>query len=376
MVAVFHCIHLLSVNGIPQVYVSTIWDIHGAQAVLTRLLMVFFNGGAAVSLFFVMSGYVLALSLGRDERPVPQLAAAFATRRFFRIWVPLAVNVLLYAVVRWITCEGWPSLYRDPMPTPKAVVDNLVLVDDGINGATWSLAVELLAIPFIFAAHLFTRGRSPWLILVPAVFARVALYTPWLLFRRPYLYFYMFMFVWGMAVAELGPFASRHVSRRFATLALWVGCALLLGARFVLGYWSRASLGVEAIGATMVVAVIAYGPNFRPLALLDGSAMRFLGRTSYSFYLYHPIFLTLGVPVVMWLLSSTSLPARYPLPVGFLFILATVPATLLAGQLSYQWVERPAVRLGRKVESWVEWARGVSAERRLEPQVSETPRAK
>jgi peptidoglycan/LPS O-acetylase OafA/YrhL len=353
MVAVFHSIHLLPVDGIAQVYLRTIWDIRGPQALLTRLLMVFFNGGAAVSLFFVMSGFVLALSLGRDPRPVPQLGKAFLTRRFFRIYPPLALNVLLYAAAMWIVSSGWPRLYNDPPPTPRAIFDNLILIDKGVNGATWSLAVELLAVPFIFLAHLFTRGRSPWLILVPAILARIALYARWMLVRRPYLYLYLFMFLWGMAVAELGPLVSRWVSRRAAGVVLMVGFALLLGARFVFGYWSRASLGVEAIGAALVVAVVAYGPDLRALALLDGSAVRFLGRTSYSFYLYHPVFLSLGVPIVMWSLSSTSLAASYPLAVGFLIALTTVPPTLVAGKLSFDRIERPAVRWGRRVEGWL-----------------------
>jgi len=353
MVAVFHSIHLLPVNGIAQVYLKTIWDIHGAQALLTRLLMVFFNGGAAVSLFFVMSGFVLALSLGRDPRPVPQLAKAFLTRRFFRIYPPLALNVILYAAAMWIVCSGWPLLYRDSPPTPRAIFDNLILIDKGVNGATWSLAVELLAVPFIFAAHLFTRGKSPWLILVPAILARLALYGRWMLLWRPYLYLYLFMFLWGMAVAELGPLLGRWLSRRAAGMGLVTGFALLLGARFVFGYWSRTSLGVEAIGATLVVAIVAYGPDLRALVLLDGSAVRFMGRTSYSFYLYHPVFLSLGAPLVIWSLSSTSLTASYPLVVGFLIALATVPPTLVAGKLSFDRVERPAVRWGRRVETWL-----------------------
>jgi peptidoglycan/LPS O-acetylase OafA/YrhL len=368
MVAIFHSIHLLAVDGIPQVYLKTVWDVGGGQALVTRLLMVLFNGGAAVSLFFVMSGFVLTLSLARDARPTAQLSIAFLTRRFFRIYPPLGLNVLLYAAAMWVVCSAWPRLYNDPPPTPRAILDNLLLIDKGVNGATWSLAVELLAVPFILAAFLFTRGRSPWLILVPAVLARIALYTRGLLFRIPYLYLYLFMFLWGMAIAALGPLVIRRVPRRPAALALAAGCALLLGARFVLGYWSRASLGVEAIGATLIVAIVAYGPDLRALALLDGRIVRFMGRTSYSFYLYHPPFLSLGVPIVMGLLASTSLAVRHPLAVGFLIALATVPPSLLAGKLSFDWIERPAVRLGRKVETWLlERVRRPAANGRAEP---------
>ena len=350
MVALFHSIHLLSVDGIPQVYLRTLWNLQGVQASLTRVLMIFVNGGAAVSLFFVMSGFVLALSLARDRRPVPDLAGAFVMRRFFRIYPPLAVNVLIYAAAMWMVCGGWPVLYNDPPPSLRAIVVNLVLIKNSVNGATWSLIVEMMAVPFILLAHLLVRGRSPWLILLPAVVGRIALNTPWLFFRVRYLYLFLFMFFWGMAIPVVGPLVARRVSRRSAAIALWVGVALLLGARFLFGYWSRQSLGVEAIGAALLVSVVAYGPDFRWLALLDGRAVRFLGRASYSLYLYHPVFLSLGVPLVMALLAPTSMPERYPLIVGLGFALVTVPPTLLAAKLSYEWIERPVIRLGRKVE--------------------------
>jgi peptidoglycan/LPS O-acetylase OafA/YrhL len=349
MVAVFHSIHLLPVDGISHVYLRTISDVHGAQAITTRLLMVLFNGGAAVSLFFVMSGLVLALSLQRDERPVPRLAPAFVARRFFRIYPPLAFNVLVYAAAIWIVSSEWRWLYRDS-PSARALYDNLILVDTGVNGATWSLAVELLAVPFILLVHLLTRGRNRWLILIPAALARIALFSPFLLFRFRYLYLFLFLFIWGMAIPLLAPSWVRRLSPRVTMVGLSAGALFLLGARFVFGYWSRTSLGVEGIGATILVSIVAYGREIGPLRLLDGAVVRFLGRTSYSFYLYHPLCLSLGVPIVTASLSSTPLAAEYPLAVGLLIAVVTVLPAALAGKLSFDWIERPSVRLGRRLE--------------------------
>ena len=83
-VALFHSFHLLPVNGV-RVYNTTIWNVPSADGLLMRLTMVLFNGGAAVSLFFVLSGFVLALSLHRDERQVGAKASSFFVRRTFRI---------------------------------------------------------------------------------------------------------------------------------------------------------------------------------------------------------------------------------------------------------------------------------------------------
>ena len=231
--------------------------------------------------------------------------------------------------------------------------DNLILVDTGVNGATWSLAVELLAVPFILLVHLLTRGRSAWLILVPAALARIALFSPFLLLRFRYLYMFLFLFIWGMAIPLVAPSWMRRCSPRVTMVGLCAGALLLLGARFVFGYWSRTSLGVEGIGATILVSIVAYGREIRPLRFLDGTVVGFLGRTSYSFYLYHPLFLSLGVPMVTAVLSSTSLAAEYPLAVGLLIAVVTVLPAALAGKLSFDWIERPSVRLGRHLEDLV-----------------------
>jgi hypothetical protein len=96
------------------------------------------------------------------------------------------------------------SLARQPDP-----------VDKGVNGATWSRAVELLAVPFIPPVHLLIRRRKPWLILIPAALARIALFSPPLLFRVPYLYLFRFLFIWGWRFRSwrhLGCTASHRAS--------------------------------------------------------------------------------------------------------------------------------------------------------------------
>jgi len=56
------------------------------------------------------------------------------------------------------------------------------------------------------------------------------------------------------------------------------------------------------------------------------------------------------VPIVTAALSSTPLVAEYPLAVGLLIAVVTVLPAALAGKLSFDWIERPSVRLGRHLE--------------------------
>jgi len=108
-VALFHSFHLLPVDGI-RVYDITLWNAPSTDGLLMRLIMIPFNGGAAVSLFFVLSGFVLALSLRRDNRALELKAWAFVLRRFFGIYPALAINVGLYAVVIAIIASYAPII--------------------------------------------------------------------------------------------------------------------------------------------------------------------------------------------------------------------------------------------------------------------------
>lgn len=66
------------------------------------------DGYGAVLLFFLLSGYVLALQLGSPQRPG---YAGFLIRRFFRIWPAFAVVLVLsFLAFHW---TGSPVLGGD-----------------------------------------------------------------------------------------------------------------------------------------------------------------------------------------------------------------------------------------------------------------------
>src|ERR1041385_4685397 len=76
------CVWLGGDNG--SLLSRTVWQLDTTDELARRIILAVFNGNAAVSLFFVLSGFVLALSLGRDGRDLPAKAGAFTARRFLR----------------------------------------------------------------------------------------------------------------------------------------------------------------------------------------------------------------------------------------------------------------------------------------------------
>src|ERR1700722_17245824 len=126
-VALYHSFHLIPILGV-RVYDHRLWDVPSAQALLIRLIMVLFNGSAAVSLFFVLSGFVLALSLRRDKLSLPVKGWAFLLRRFIRIYPSLAINILLIFVAVAVIGPYLPGLAL-PQFSALQLRDNLLLQD-------------------------------------------------------------------------------------------------------------------------------------------------------------------------------------------------------------------------------------------------------
>jgi peptidoglycan/LPS O-acetylase OafA/YrhL len=88
-----------------------------------------------------------------------------------------------------------------------------------------------------------------------------------------------------------------------------------------------------------VVATMLH-PRSLTTRLLEWEPLRFIGRLSYSIYLWHALFIVGRLPQVALnahgLLFLTGRPWRY---------LATAACALA----SYYWVERPMIRLGHKL---------------------------
>ncbi|NJL59235.1 MAG: acyltransferase [Desulfobacteraceae bacterium] len=96
MVALFHCIIIINRDE------SLMF-----QKIVTGSLLFWFNGAAAVSLFFVISGYVLGLSMDKmTKMPFWQRYAIFLARRILRIYPMLAVSVILLSLY---LCTLWKA---------------------------------------------------------------------------------------------------------------------------------------------------------------------------------------------------------------------------------------------------------------------------
>ncbi|MGZ3268197.1 MAG: acyltransferase family protein [Croceibacterium sp.] len=301
-------------------------DITGLRAVAV-LAVVFAHcapslvpgGVLGVDVFFVISGFVITRSIGTRARDTGALRflAQFYARRFSRLGPALLLNV---AVVSIVFCL-FQSFPKEGLTTGVASlfgVSNIYLAYKGLDyfaqsaqlnpfTQTWSLGVEerfyliypLYAFVFLFSS----RGRlTRWFAPVTVGVLTLSLIGYFFEYSdNAVLAFYLapfrfFELAFGCLLARLP--ARFGETSELSPFVLPVAFVVLLGS-FIIG---AASTPVEltlCVVASGLLVVFGGGPT--PLGrLLESGPAQYVGRLSYSLYLWHwPVLaiarLTVGV---------------------------------------------------------------------------------
>ncbi|MDP2205754.1 MAG: acyltransferase [Alphaproteobacteria bacterium] len=316
-----------------------------AQSPLWNLML---NGWIGVDLFFVLSGYLITVSLLRTHRHDWK---TYAQKRFLRI-VPAYVGVLALCVL-----GAFPFYVVPAEDLSWRVFYHLIFLQDylpaNINVVFWSLGVEekfYIVAPFLI---LFLAGGSKemaprrlifWVVGLIAVGGALRLLSFLVADPQNYAAFFEnvrapFHANWetlllGVAIAfwrerkgALLPAQARNVF--YAGLA---GMTLLMASHEMMhtvGLFDALlqPLLVAACMALLVFSVVAGYSN----RLLDNGAARYLSRISYSFYLVHfPL-----APAVLYLWSIWGAGAFWVYSAAYLCI------SLLAATALHFALEKP-----------------------------------
>jgi peptidoglycan/LPS O-acetylase OafA/YrhL len=323
------------------------------------------HGGAAVDVFFMLSGLVIVESLHRFAyRPRPFLTARAA--RLYPVFAvvfgfALAVHALPPALdaMPWLAPEGlawrmWASGWSAEWPIEVLAHLTMThgLFPDGVMphiwvsllGASWSLSTEwqFYALALLLGGMLARAGREPgqvaarlaWLfVALGAAGALWAWLTPpdWH-FSRAFLGNKAHYFAVGIASVQLirhGAAGMRHY-----------GAVLLAALALCLAQGGPVKLLPPLIWTLCVVAELAWLPRLQPLAmLLRSPPLQWLGAISYGLYLVNePLQRLLGTVLVGVVAGDGHLFTLLWLP------LATILPVLAAAWL-HRWVEVPGQRL-------------------------------
>lgn len=353
MVALGHSFIVVNIAYMAGPYAVHYSDLHGMEQILTRGMFVIFNGGAAVSVFFVLSGYVLGLSLNRkaETGEANGLAGAlgFMIKRLLRLFPAHIASLTLILISLALFHEhfvfpnasSWfTGFYRSSLSVEN-IIDNYLLLESNLNPVTWTLQVELLMsllfpLAFVLCRSLRLPGNLIALLVIYYFCAQL----------KNFFLLYSFMFYSGLIISQINPRMLSGIPRWASSMILGLGLVLLLSARLVIGKVTLDIATMECIGAVLIILVLANRLEGRLTGnFLDKPWARMLGRVSYSFYVLHFI-------VLYWLayLALFHVAPAWVDSHRFLFGLAlavvSIPLALILAHFSFEWVEKPFIRWG------------------------------
>lgn len=334
-VVVTHAVATLPIDGVGAWWALALRD-HTAATFSFLTVTAILNAGSAVVLFFVLSGYVLTLSLMRDNGLMA--LASYAIRRAFRLLPPMWVSIVLFMLAATVAADArvdgtpfWDLIVR-PLTWHDAVT-SAMLRHFLANPVIWTMYVEIVGsavLPLLVAATAIVPERARWLLL--GAFAGLTLAIPSSLTTR-----YLVCFEAGVIIALL----SNHQVRRSGMLLI-AGLAAFVAERYIYIGVGPMSILLNTSGSIAVVTAVIAGAFNRPLS---NPIVRYIGRISYSVYLLHLAVLAIATPLV---LANSNLPR--PAEIAAICAL-TLAGTIVLASFSYALFERPSMRIGRRAGS-------------------------
>ncbi|WP_426168000.1 acyltransferase family protein [Sandarakinorhabdus sp. DWP1-3-1] len=296
------------------------------------------NAHAAVVLFFVLSGFVLCRSLA--ARPLtPTATARFWWRRAWRIYPAVFVAVMLAAAVLALLAgaptphaSAWYMAMLAPaQPDPSGIALNLAVLKTTLVPPLWSVRVELMMSLLMPLVWLVARGRLLWPLLALAAALCLGLGDRHAVLANG------LAFAFGAALARNDAPVPGPVPAIAATIVLLLFRRLDPAWRFEMDFGAVVPTLVESLAAAVIVGHLA---RAEPPRWLVAAPLVGLGDISYSLYVLH-------FPILVALATLPLFAGLAPDPAALLLMALTLAATLPLAMLSYSWIERPGIAIGR-----------------------------
>ena len=363
IVVIFHCLtsYVIFYNGNNHIFENKAMEV-----ITITPLKILWAGNEAVLLFFVLSGFVLSLPVFNGKT---QLYSAYIVKRFFRIYIPYLV-IMLVSTLLTVTFfdfkvnDGLSEIYEnrwDHQVTLKAFVSFLFMIPEDIsnvNGVVWSLFHEMrisIVFPlFVFIIYKFKFIKSftlsmALIILGIALFQGLKTLTGnefvasiWSDFTMS-AWFTVF-FVSGSYLAKYrNQLEFINQTKWWVKLGMFVFSLILINSKgflipLKLNFW-MIQQGFALVGILILFTVILNSELADKI--LTQKPLLWLGKVSYSLYLVH-------VPIIM----VTTVFLGNLIPLELTFGIAVILSLVVAG-VAYNRVEAPTIKIGKKLSNWI-----------------------
>jgi peptidoglycan/LPS O-acetylase OafA/YrhL len=348
--------YIPSLNGLRALSILMVISAHVngwslQQRIDPKFPFFFFNGTLGVNIFFVISGFLITTLLVEEEKLTGNISMKkFYARRMLRIFPAFYFLLFVYFILEctgliYIHPNSWATsfTYTKYFPIPNG--------SERFTGHFWSLSVEehfYLFWPFVFKYLKKIRNKIALAIIIIAPFLRLLGDKTGIPILKVDTFFYsmdalmigcLFAIYKNKILAFLNRLAS--INKALIYLPLFLLVLLHYTDDITLRYiYSLKIITVPfgtlgTLGSVSIGLMILMSSNFSNNAwysFLNNPVMNYIGKLSYSLYLWQQIFF------------SKALTPLNQFPLNLLFI-------FIAGSLSYYLIERPFLTLKSKFET-------------------------
>lgn len=307
----------------------------------------FFKGSFAVTVFFILSGYVLTQRFFQTGDY--KILEGMAVRRYPRLMIPVLGSVifvyLLLNLHMLIPTESTPAWENIP-PVYVILFNGLYGVffngDNSFNPPLWTMKTEFLGSIIVFMmAALFGKSKHRFLFYIGTlIFFKISHFT---------------VIILGMIIADLYNSSDLKIYKLQNEFFLLL--VFLLGSYF--GCYHKDSIFYSWIGkdmsSTEVLFLMTVGASLILISILSSNILKaffsskiftFLGKISFSLYLTHVIIIhSFSTNFYNWYnaLSDNSTLS------GCLTILFTIPVVIAIAYVFMITVDNTGVTISKKI---------------------------
>lgn len=349
---VTHSGRIPSLDGLRAVSIVMVLLSHSSATVMnpraSNLLGWIGTGSFGVSIFFVISGFLITTLLADEQRTMRSINLGnFYIRRAFRIFPAFYVYWLF---VLTLTLIGYLHVSQIDLLTSAVYIWNYVHrnVDTWFLGHTWSLSVEeqfYLLWPFIL--RVAKTDRAKWTALSVIFVSPLLRVTSYFCFpsSRPLIGMMLptradSLMIGSLLALLVQNETNRAVVKRVTQSTLipavmlgFLAIDAIFSRRFKGAYILPIGYSLENLVIAGFVAHVVYGEQTWVGKFLNHRAVVHLGTISYSLYLWQQMFLT---P------KNTTFTGTFPL---------NVLCAIVAAELSYYLIEKPFLNLRRRLSN-------------------------
>lgn len=322
-----------------------------------RIAYIFINGSDAVAMFFVLSGLVLSYKVFQNKIAITApYYKQYIIARVFRLYPAFLVMLVIYYVYEHYK-DGLGHLFWETLiHNPYYFWEEALLVRDHhtLFLPDWTLGVEMAVsafVPFMVLLTLYDRRLFIYMLLA-CIFA-----------GKLYISEYFWHFGLGILIAQhfdqIYQFKDNTqwwYRYRWAFLPLII---VLYSNRHVLYFYPLSPSMRYFFDSILYVSEYLFSGLASALILMlviNSAALRrffsfgifdFIGKISYGVYLSHWLFTLLAMRNFEYLMPTYAQGSE--MKFFILYSLFTVAASIVTATLLYYLIERPFIRLGKRV---------------------------